>query len=100
MGGATGKTDSAIGEGEPVDDADGRHGVATLGSDDRPDATRQQAPSGESGPQRRMNRNAAAAVLFGDAVMQLDGLANFAGRIEYHIPGQAGNLPGTQAGLD
>jgi hypothetical protein len=32
--------------------------------------------------------------------MQLDGLANLAGRIEHHVPGQAGNLAGTQAGLD
>jgi hypothetical protein len=99
MGGAAGETDSATGEGEPVDVADGRHRLATLGSDDRPGATCQQAPSGEGGLQRRVDRNAAAAVLLGDAVVELDGLADLAGRIEHHVPGQIGNLAGPQPGF-
>src|SRR6202042_2310411 len=100
MGGAASKTDGVISEREPVDDAHGRHGIATLGSDDRPDAARQQAPSGEGGPQCRVDRNAAAAVLLGDAVVKLDGLANLAGRIKHHVPGQPSDLAGAQAGLD
>ena len=47
-----------------------------------------------------LHRNAAAAVLLGDAVVQLDGLADLAGRIEHHVPGQPGDLAGPQAGLD
>ena len=32
--------------------------------------------------------------------VQLDGLADLAGRIEHHVPSQAGDLAGTQSGLN
>jgi hypothetical protein len=35
-----------------------------------------------------------AAVLLGDAVVKLDGLAHLGGRIEHHVPGQPGDLAG------
>jgi hypothetical protein len=47
-----------------------------------------------------MNRNPAAAVLFGDAVVQFDGLADLTGRIEHHVPRQPGDLAGPQASFD
>jgi hypothetical protein len=100
MGRAAGKTYGPIGEGEPVDDTGRRHGLTTLGLNDRSVAARKQAPGSEGGLQRRVQRNTTAAVLFGDAVMELDGLANLAGRIEHHVPGQPSDLPRAQAGLD
>ena len=59
-----------------------------------------KAPGGEGGLQRRVDRNAAAAVLLGDAVAELNRLANLAGWIEHHVPGQPSDLAGAQAGID
>src|SRR5580700_1843328 len=100
MGRAAGKTHGPIGEGEPVDDACWRHGVATLRLNDRSVAARKQAPGSEGGLQRRVQRNTTAAVLLSDAVVQLDHQADFAGRAYDHIPGQVGNLASTQACLE
>jgi hypothetical protein len=100
MGRAAGKTNGPVGAGKPVDDADRRHGSAVFGPNDWTGAARQQTPGGEGGPQCRVDRNAAAAVLFGDAVMKLDGLADLAGRIEHHVPGQPSDLASAQTSFD
>ena len=45
-------------------------------------------------------RYRAAATLFGGAVVQLDAIADPSVGIEYHRPGQLGDLAGAEAGSD
>ena len=57
-------------------------------------------PGARAVAQARVDGNQPAAVLLGRAVAQLDHVADFAGGIDHHVPGQLGDLASPQAGLD
>ena len=47
-----------------------------------------------------MDRDQPTALLLGRAIAQLDHVADLAGRVEHHVPGQLGDLASPQAGFD
>ena len=100
VGRAALEAEAAVGRGEPVADADGRHGGAALGADDGTDTVRHAAQGRQGRVQVRVQGDAAAAAVLGGAIQQLQHGADGAARRQHHVPGRLGDLAGAQAGLD
>src|SRR5580704_3372715 len=84
---------------EPHHDAQRRHGTTSLGSDERSNAGREAAIRGEGVAEIWVDRDQASAAVLGRGIAQLDHHTDVAGWIEHHVPGQLGNLTGSQASL-
>jgi hypothetical protein len=96
---AAGETDVAKCAIEPDHDTQRRHGASAIGSNERSDVGREVAVGGEGLAKIGVHRDQSSAAVLGGDIPQLNHRTDVAGWIEHHVPGQLGDLTGTEASL-